>query len=175
MSKNITIAGASYPSVPSIIVPVTGGGTASFVDTSGATASASTIMSGYTAYVGGSLVTGTASGVSATVDTATTTPSSNSTSISFSVSGEPIMFAVQISKNASYISGASTRYITSVICDGSTVYTTNIYKSGSSAREYNYSTSSFSYSGGTLKITSASSSTSGYFMSGTTYRLIYVY
>lgn len=112
---------------------------------------------------------------SATVGTATATPSSNSTTISFSVQGEPKMFAIQINKNASYISGSSSRYITSVISDGSTVYTTCIYKSSSNAREYNYSTSSFNYSNGTLTITSAGSSTVGYFMSGTSYRLIYVY
>lgn len=33
MAKNVTIAGASYSDVPSIQVPVTGGGTASFYDT----------------------------------------------------------------------------------------------------------------------------------------------
>ena len=115
-------------------------------------------------------------GSSATVETATATPSSNSTTLSFSVSGQPKMFAVQIVKNASYISGASSRYITSAICSGnSVVYTTCIYKSGSSAREYNYSTSTWSYSNGTLTITSAGSNTSGYFMSGTQYRLIYIY
>lgn len=62
MAKNITIAGADYPSVPSIIAPITGGGTATFVETSDADATAADIASGKTAYVNGSLITGTASG-----------------------------------------------------------------------------------------------------------------
>ena len=35
MAKNVTIAGASYSSVPAIDVPQTGGGTARFYDVSG--------------------------------------------------------------------------------------------------------------------------------------------
>lgn len=64
MAQNVTIAGASFSDVPSITVPVTGGGTASFVDTTIASsaAAASDIASGKLAYVNGSLVTGTASG-----------------------------------------------------------------------------------------------------------------
>lgn len=62
MAQNIKIAGATYPAVPSITVPKAAGGTASYVDTSDATATADKILSGYTAYVDGSKVTGTASG-----------------------------------------------------------------------------------------------------------------
>ena len=64
MAQNVTIAGASFSDVPSITVPKTGGGTASFVDTTIASsaAAASDIASGKLAYVNGSLVTGTASG-----------------------------------------------------------------------------------------------------------------
>lgn len=61
MAQNVTIAGASYPDVPSILVPKTGGGSASFVDTSDATATAAQVLAGYTAYAGGELLTGTAS------------------------------------------------------------------------------------------------------------------
>lgn len=58
MAQNITIAGASYPDVPSINVPTTSGGTATFVDTSDANAVASKIASGYTCYVNATKVSG---------------------------------------------------------------------------------------------------------------------
>lgn len=62
MAQNVTIAGASYPSVPSIVVPKTGGGSAVFVDSSDADATAADILTGKTAYVGGVKLTGTGSG-----------------------------------------------------------------------------------------------------------------
>jgi len=64
MAQNVTVAGASYSDVPAVELPKTGGGTATFVDTTIASdaASASDILNGKKAYVNGSLVTGTASG-----------------------------------------------------------------------------------------------------------------
>lgn len=62
MAQNVTIAGASYPDVPSISVPKTGGGTASFLDTSDGDATAEDILAGKIAYAGGSRIVGTGSG-----------------------------------------------------------------------------------------------------------------
>jgi len=62
MAQNIEIANAQYNDVPSIEVPLQGGGTASFVDTTDADAVASEIDSGKTAYVNGVKLTGTRSG-----------------------------------------------------------------------------------------------------------------
>lgn len=62
MAQNITLLGASYSDVPSVLLPKTGGGTARFDDTTDANATASDIASGKTAYVNGTKLTGTASG-----------------------------------------------------------------------------------------------------------------
>ena len=46
MSQNITIWGASYSNVPGVLLPKTGGGTASFTDVSDTTAAAADVASG---------------------------------------------------------------------------------------------------------------------------------
>lgn len=61
MAQDITLLNVDYPSVPSVLLPKTGGGTASFIDTTIAqdAASAGDIAQGKQAYVNSNLITGT--------------------------------------------------------------------------------------------------------------------
>lgn len=117
-----------------------------------------------------SVTVGAASG--GTVASTTTSPSSNSTSIAFTVSGQPKAFSVI---TTTQISLASTRYVISVTSDGTNTYGTYGRYASSAGTVYVSSNHfTWTYSNGTLTVSSASS-TYGYFKSGTTYRLIYVY
>ena len=50
MAQNVIINGVTYPSVPSVTIPKSGGGSAVFYDTSGANAAAGDILTGKSAY-----------------------------------------------------------------------------------------------------------------------------
>ena len=63
MAQNITLWGASYSAVPSVTLPKTGGGTASFTDVSDTTAAAADVASGKYFYTSAGVRTqGTSSG-----------------------------------------------------------------------------------------------------------------
>lgn len=67
MAQDISLLGAVYSDVPSVLLPKQGGGTAQFDDTTDADATASDILSGKTAYVNGVKITGTGGGGSANI------------------------------------------------------------------------------------------------------------
>lgn len=58
MAQNVVINGVTYQDVPEVDIPKSGGGTAKFFDTAGATAAAGDILSGKTAFGASGSVTG---------------------------------------------------------------------------------------------------------------------
>jgi hypothetical protein len=59
MAQNVVIRDVTYNAVPEVNIPISGGGTAKFIDTSDATLeSGASMLSGVTAYAGGTKITG---------------------------------------------------------------------------------------------------------------------
>lgn len=98
MAQNITLMGATYSAVPSVVLPKQGGGTASFTDVTDTTAAASDVASGKYFYTAAGVKTqGTASGGGGGVGTllnttslgtiSTSSTSATDTGKSLSVSG----------------------------------------------------------------------------------------
>ena len=107
MAQNITLMGASYSAVPSVNLPKTGGGTASFTDVTDTTATASDVASGKYFYTASGVRTrGTSSGgggASNIVEGTFTTGSSagaHSISLPYTGSGYPIAAMVFIATGA---------------------------------------------------------------------------
>lgn len=71
MAANVIINGSTYTGVPYVQIPKSGGGNAVFYETSGATANAANILSGYTAYGASGLINGTATTPTITQDGST--------------------------------------------------------------------------------------------------------
>ena len=73
MAQNVVINGVTYSNVPAVQIPKSGGGTAQFDDTGGATLdNGNKMLSGVTAYAAGTLYTGSISSKSAQTYTPTT-------------------------------------------------------------------------------------------------------
>ncbi len=94
MAQNVVINSVTYQNCPEVDIPLSGGGTAKFMDTSDANAAAGDMLNGKTAYVNGTKITGNIASKAA----ATITPTSSSQSIA---SGQ-------------YLSGAQT--IEGIVC-----------------------------------------------------------
>lgn len=97
MSQNISLWGASYSNVPSVTLPKTGGGTASFTDVTDTTATASDVASGkyfYTAAGAKTQGTGTSGGY--------ITQDANGYVVLSPSNGVPTLISKTITENGTY-------------------------------------------------------------------------
>ena len=130
MAQNITLWGASYSDVPSVNLPKTGGGTASFTDVTDTTATASDVATGKYFYTSAGVKTqGTNSGgggSSVQIGTSTVTLSARSTAILFeNLLGQPTSFYISSVEN---ITTAGT--VTAVEYDGTDIFAQYYESSG---------------------------------------------
>ena len=72
MAQSVVINGVTYADVPEVDIPVSGGGTAKFMDTSDGDAVAGDMLSGKKAYVNGQKITGSIGSKAAETYTPTT-------------------------------------------------------------------------------------------------------
>lgn len=137
MAQNISLWGASYSAVPSVKLPKTGGGTASFVDVTPTTASASDVASGKIFFTAdGAQTTGTNSGgggsewthiatAEMTVNTTSTSAASAGTiSCGSTIADKDAIIYVRIrdkeGKRAGYFAGSDAYFMNYNKANGST-------------------------------------------------------
>ena len=113
MAQNITLLGASYSDVPSVVLPKTGGGTARFDDASVTTATAVDVASGKIFLANdGTITTGTASGGGGASNVVTgtfkgtTTGAAMDVTLNYSGSGYPIAVLIYPSEGTYNSSGS---------------------------------------------------------------------
>lgn len=183
MSQSISLWGATYSNVPSVNLPKSGGGTASFTDVTDTTAAASDVASGKYFYTSSGVRTqGTASGGGGTLTVATKTLTNTAVAntLSFtSLSGKPKYWFLRVTSQVSSSGSTTYYYITDLFYDGTNIKG-NTFRIGSTRRIYNITSGiTQSYNNGTLTITggSAVGSQPGHFYgaSGIGYELVYIY
>ncbi len=160
MSQNISLLGATYPNVPSVLLPKSGGGQASFTDVTDTTAVASDVAQGKYFYTAAGVRTaGTSSGGGGSSDvqvgTATASTATSQGLIFYGLSGEPTSFVI-IYGNQTAVSPSTNPIIVAVVYDGSNLHAQTITNTSNAQVSYNNSDISMSYQSGTLIITSES-------------------
>lgn len=122
MAQSVIINGVVYPNVPEVDIPLSGGGTAVFMDTSDATLeSGSQMLSGYTAYadgtkISGSIATKTSSDLSKSGATVTAPAGYYASDASLAVSsGSATTPATTVTANPSMSVNSSTGVVTGTV------------------------------------------------------------
>lgn len=105
MAQNVIINNVTYQNVPEVDIPISGGGTAKFMDTSDSNAAAVDILSSKTAYVNGTKIIGQISSKSAETFTPTTSDqtiaSGQYLSGAQTIKGDPNLTSINIANGVS--------------------------------------------------------------------------
>lgn len=124
MAQSVVINGVTYASVPEVDIPLSGGGTAKFMDTSDADAVAGEILSGKKAYVNGQLVTGSIQSKEAATYTPTTSDQTIAADQYLSgaqtVKGDANLVSSNILKNVTIFGVTGNLALPSISQDGTT-------------------------------------------------------
>lgn len=128
MAQNVVINGVTYSNVPEVDIPKSGGGTAKFFDTADATAEASEILTGNTAYgpsgaISGSMANnGSTSGTISTKAGTVTIPAGYTTggTVSISSTEQAKIIASNIKSGVSILGVSGSLALPSISQDSST-------------------------------------------------------
>ena len=124
MAQSVVINGVTYSEVPEVDIPLSGGGTAKFMDTSDADAAAADILKNKTGYVNGSKITGSIESLGAT----TYTPGTSDQTISSgqylsgvqTIKGDQYLVAANIKSGVTIFGVQGTLALPSISQDGTT-------------------------------------------------------
>ena len=128
MAQNVVINGVTYQSVPEVDIPKSGGGTAKFYDTAGATAAATDILTGKTAFgasgsVSGSMANnGSTSGTISTKSGTVTVPAGYTTGGTVSIASAAVtdLTAANLLSGKTVLGVAGTLSLPSISQDSTT-------------------------------------------------------
>lgn len=124
MAQSVVINGVTYADVPEVDIPLSGGGTAKFMDTTDGTATAADMLNGITGYVNGVKITGNIQSKSA----ATYTPGTSDQTIASgqylsgaqTISGDTNLIAHNIKSGVTIFGVEGTLALPSISQDGTT-------------------------------------------------------
>lgn len=115
MAKNVVINGVTYQSVPEVDIPQSGGGTAKFYDTSGATASAANILTGTSAYGASGEISGSMANNGSTSGTISTKASTVTIPAGYTTGGTVSLGGVTDCVSANILSGKTILGVTGTL------------------------------------------------------------
>ena len=176
MAKNVVINGVTYQNVPEVNIPLSGSGTARFMDTSDATlTSGDSMLDGVTAYADGTKYTGTietktASDLSVSGATVTAAAGYYAASASASVASGTVTVPSTITgTSASVSTGTNTLTLSKTISVTPTVSTAGYVSSGTAGNASVSLTASVTTKGATTYTPTTSNQTisSGTYLTGT--------